>query len=41
MSINDTVTQQSRAGYKGFCRFFTLSTVAVFVSLALMGIFLL
>ncbi len=41
MSINDDVTQQSQTFYKTFCRFFTVSTVAVFVALGLMGIFLL
>jgi hypothetical protein len=41
MSVDDTVTQQSQAGYKAFCKFFTLSTVAVIVALALMGLFLL
>ena len=37
----DAVTQQSQAVYKSFCRFFTLSTIAVLVLLGLMAIFLL
>ena len=41
MSSNDAVTQQSQAGYKVFCKFFGLSTVAVIVALGLMGLFLL
>jgi|APSaa5957512535_1039671.scaffolds.fasta_scaffold607676_2 hypothetical protein len=41
MSTNDAVTQQAQAGYKVFCKFFGLSTVAVFVALGLMGLFLL
>ena len=41
MSDHDAVTQQTQAGYKAFCKFFTLSTVAVFVALGLMAIFLL
>ncbi|MDA1326401.1 MAG: aa3-type cytochrome c oxidase subunit IV [Proteobacteria bacterium] len=38
---NDAVTRQSQAVYKSFCRFFTLSTVAVLALLGLMAIFLL
>ena len=41
MSTNDAVTRQSQDGYNTFCKFFGLSTVAVFVALGLMGIFLL
>jgi hypothetical protein len=36
----DTVTRQSQSGYKGFCRFFGLSTAAVIVALLLMALFL-
>lgn len=41
MSDHDAVTQQAQAGYKVFCKYFTLSTLAVIASLGLMGIFLL
>ena len=41
MSVNDAVNQQTQAGYKAFCKFFTLSTVAIFVALGLMALFLL
>ena len=37
----DTVTRQSQGVYKGFCRFFALSTLAVLAVLGLMAIFLL
>ena len=40
-TTTDAVTRQSRAGYKRFCLFFGLSTVAVVIALALMGLFLL
>lgn len=41
MSDHDAVTQQTQAGYKVFCKLFTLSTIAVIVALGLMGLFLL
>ena len=37
----NAVARQSQEGYKGFCRFFTLGTAFVVVSLILMAIFLL
>jgi len=37
----ETVTRQSRAGYKGFCWFFGLSTVSIVIALLLMALFLL
>lgn len=41
MSDHDAVTEQAQAGYRVFCKYFTLSTIAVFVALGLMGLFLL
>ena len=41
MSVNDDVTRQAQSGFSAFCKFFTLSTIAVFVALGLMGLFLL
>lgn len=35
------VTRQSRGVYKGFCRFFALTTLAILALLGLMAIFLL
>ena len=36
----ETVTRQSRQGYKGFCRLIGISTLAVVVALGLMALFL-
>lgn len=36
----NTVTQQSQATYKSFCRFFTAATFAVLAVLGLMALFL-
>ena len=38
---NDTVARTSKEGWNSFCRFLTLSTGAVVISLGLMAIFLL
>jgi len=40
-TVTEEVTEQSKAVYKSFCVFFTLSTIAVLVLLGLMAIFLL
>lgn len=38
---NNTVTEQSQATYKLFCKFFTISTIVVLAILGLMALFLL
>ncbi len=40
-TTTETVTRQSQAGYKGFCRLLGFSTAGVVIGLLLMALFLL